>query len=226
MDTTTQPPANCMFVPRVRLCIPRVASVLHLKANGWNLRQLILMDETIEDEWRYIWQYMAAKHEIQLIILTSYIALRGFCESSLQTSEPSLVIYINGSMRFAESTCIISDPIDSGKAAVAFWRWCSKHALNAPVNFVRTSVFKPSLCTSWEDLANKREEGLKDIIQRIQLYGNDTTATTALGRAWGHLQGQIAQLWGRLVRIPPSLLHGAHNITQTRVGLPLSCHEC
>lgn len=174
-------PTTCLF-PECGCAYHEWRAFLHLKANGWNLRSLVLMDETIEDEWRYIWQYMAATHEIHLIILTSYSALMGHVGMSTYVP-PSLVIYINGSMRFAESTCRISDPIDSGKAAVAFWHWCSKHALNAPVNFVRTSVCKPSLCTSWEDLANKREEGLKDVIQRIQLYGNNTTTTTTLGIA-------------------------------------------
>lgn len=165
-------PTTCLF-PECGCAYHEWRAFLHLKANGWNLRSLVLMDETIEDEWRYIWQYLAAVHEIHLIILPSYIALKELCESSLQTSEPPLVIYINGSMRFAESTCRISDPIDSGKAAVAFWRWCNEHALNEPVNFLHISIFKPSLCTSWDDLANKHEEGLNDVIQRIQLYGNN-----------------------------------------------------
>lgn len=130
------------------------------EACGVRLSEVVMMDARmqVQGRWLDVWATLAVRTGVRLVALSSYEQLREWTDTQGATAQSSLVLYINGSIRFSPSTCPLPCPPErSQAAAVQFWRWCHVHALNAPTNFLHGSPQAPCACTTWLSLAEQHE---------------------------------------------------------------------
>lgn len=124
-------------------------NVVHaLKAANYSINTIVMMDCQIDSEWRGIWLELSKFHDVELVILESYVSLAQWVQFF---NEPSAVIYINGALRFSPRYCGITST-ECQHAATLFWKWCAENVINQPINFVDTSILKPACANTWGDL--------------------------------------------------------------------------
>jgi hypothetical protein len=122
------------------------------------LSEVVMMDGYIQERWLDVWDTMAARTGVKLVVLSSYVQLQEWADMQ-EEYITTLVFYINGSFRFSQSTCPC-DPEQSKAAAILFWRWCHAHVLNTPTNFLVGCPTPPCACTSWLELADCHDYNL------------------------------------------------------------------
>ena len=147
--------ARCCIFPECGAAYHEWQAFIALRATGFRLDHIVLMDECIEELWKEQWLRLGRQHKTRVTIMPSYVALREWATLADTRREESsvVVVYVNGSIQFSAYACRQTNPTVSREAAVLFWDWCQEHAANAPVNFVRSSSLRPCACTTWAQLA-------------------------------------------------------------------------
>lgn len=144
------------------LVFPECGSAYHewavvqaLRARGHRVHTVVLMDATVPSNEECItqaWQQLAQQHGVKLVVLDSYVALEEWVMQ--QSSEPTLVLYINGMARFSRNWCGLEDPDACREAAMRFWDWCDRYAANrVPHNYIRESVWCLTGSKTWSGVA-------------------------------------------------------------------------
>ncbi len=151
---------------KVTTCIfPECGSAFHewqvvsmLMQNGFQIREIAFMDAMLDpawstavdltpETWTDVWKKLASLYNVNLSTFTDYRVLAQFADQTLGTS---LVIYINGVLRCSAAHQPLS-PRTALMGAAVFWKWCSNHAVNEPLNF-RSYWTQPFSWTPWETL--------------------------------------------------------------------------
>ena len=144
--------AFCCVFPESGCGYHEWRAVCMLQEIGWTLKNVVLMDANSKPAWKDTWQKLAYETDVNLTSVDSYEELNKWMQT---TSEPILVMYINGSMNFSRYTCGSGEQaVMSRKAAINFWQQCHQKAVNPPVNFVNISTLQPGNSSTWEQLAN------------------------------------------------------------------------
>ena len=131
--------------------------MLICKLSPMHRHRVTLMDVQIGNQLskhKCTWQYLATELRVDLDTTTSYCELAKCVTQNMQTSplQFTVVIYINGALKFHEGIC--PEPDACRKAACTFWEWCQEHAINEiPINYVGNCTMLPGGSETWEQLA-------------------------------------------------------------------------
>lgn len=126
-----------------------------LQAAGVEVARIVMMDIYGTEERAATWAELAERHRVRLVVLDSYIALADWVEGpDAPTGRRSLVLYVNGCMRFGSNWCRDLAPGACQEAAVRFWRWCQREATHTPWNLVGHVAWRPGLNESWDQMAS------------------------------------------------------------------------
>jgi hypothetical protein len=149
----------------VTLVFPECGSGYHewavvqaMRARENRVCTVVLMDATVpsnEECIKQAWQQLAQEHEVELVVLGSYVALEQWVMQQQQPpSQPTLVIYINGMLRFSGRWCGRENPDACREAAMRFWGWCDRFAANhVPHNYILGSVWCLTGNETWSGVA-------------------------------------------------------------------------
>ena len=153
----------------VTLVFPECGSGYHewavvkaMRARGNHVRTVVLMDSmsfiTVPSNNECIkqaWQQLAQEHEVELVVLGSYVALEQWAMQQRQPpSQATLVLYINGMLCFSRSWCERENPDACREAAMRFWSWCDRFAANrAPHNYILCGVSCLTGSETWSGVA-------------------------------------------------------------------------
>jgi hypothetical protein len=156
--TTQGPPVSdavTLFLLECGSAYHEWRAVFALQAAGHRIKRVVLMESHIEPSYADTWAKLAEIHDVELVVLDSYVSLSHWVQNEENTGQTTKyrVVYINGALKFTYREYNEHCPFELRRAATCFWKWCQHHAINEPWNCMNVSRVRPAMCCTWDALA-------------------------------------------------------------------------